>query len=74
MSVTPAVGLRCRGRISPFPQVRQPLLKLADRRRRQVRQQLRKVTLGIDPVPATRAGDAAEDCRRRATSLVADEQ
>ena len=40
------------GRLSPFPPVRQPLLDLADRHGRQVRQQLREIALRIDVVLA----------------------
>jgi hypothetical protein len=46
---------------SPPPLIRQPLADLADRRGRQVRQQLSQVALGINVVPAARAGQTAED-------------
>jgi hypothetical protein len=70
LSVLLAELLRPEGRISPFPMVWQPLVDLADRRGRQVGQQLRQVTLRIDAVPAAGAGQAAEDRRSVATNIV----
>jgi hypothetical protein len=45
----------------PLPGIGHPSADLADRRRRQVRQQLHQVTLRINVVPAADAGDSATD-------------
>ena len=50
------------------------IVELADRRRRQVGQQLRQVMLRIDAVPAAGAGQAGQDRGGLAAALVADEQ
>jgi len=57
-----------------LPPVRQPVGQAADRRARQVGQQLRDVTLRIDAVPAAGAGQARQDGRGHAAAFVADEQ
>lgn len=62
-----------RYQISPRPPIQQPLADLADRRRRQVREQSSQVTLGIDVVPAAGAGQSAEDRSRLPTAAVANE-
>jgi hypothetical protein len=54
------------------PLVGQPLIEFADRRRGQVRQQLREVELRVDPVAAAGAGDGTEDGRRFAAAGIAD--
>jgi hypothetical protein len=46
---------------------------LDDRRRRQVRQQLREMMLRINSVPLTRVGQARKDRRGLAVAFVADE-
>jgi len=57
-----------------LPLVRQKLADLADWRRRQVRQQLSQVALGINVVPAACAGQAGKDRGGLATSLIANEK
>jgi hypothetical protein len=60
--------------VALLPSIGEPQGQLADRRRRQIRQQLRQVTSRIDAVPATGAGHRTQDCRRLAAALVPDEQ
>jgi hypothetical protein len=57
--------LFCRRWVSPFPFIWQPLADLADRRSRQIRQQLRHITLGVDGMPTARAGERSRlsECR-----------
>ena len=69
-----APALRSWSWISPHPVIRQPLTDLAHQRGRQVRQQLREISLGIDVVPTAGAGQAGKDRRNLPTALVPDEQ
>jgi hypothetical protein len=50
------------------------LFKFADRRVKQICQQLRQISPRIDAVPAACAGNAAEDRCPLATALIANEQ
>jgi len=52
---------RSLGGLGLLPLIRKPRVQFVDRRVLQVGQQLREVGLGIDPVPLTGAGEAAED-------------
>jgi len=60
--------------ISSLPIIRQPLADLADRCGRQVRQQLRQISLRIDGVSPAGASQAGKDRRSLATSLVANKK
>jgi hypothetical protein len=58
-------------RIQQLPMVWRPIANLADWRWRQVRQQLRKVMLRINAVPAAGAGQAGKDRRSLADTMSA---